>query len=141
MAEGAIKLSKIVSVTSNGIVSTNVLTFREEHVMNITPQFMPNTFQGLGFLQKAKWRNLVFTFDSDTDGFNASYAITAVNTAIGTSLIVSFIVLDGAGTTETWTYQIAKSFVSKRDGGRIEDGAPRNTVEFSVLMYGTKLIA
>ena len=141
MAEGAIKLKSIASVTTNAIVSTNIVGFREEHVMNITPQFMPNTYQGLGFLQKAKWRNLVFTMDSDTNAFDADWRITAANTSLGTSLIVTFVVADAAGTAETWTYQFAKSYVSRREPGRIEDGAARNTTVWTVLMYGTKLIA
>ncbi len=141
MAPGAIKLKSIASVLTNGINSTNIISFREEHVMNITAQFMPNTYQGLGFLQKAKWRVLTFTMDSDTNAFDADWSITAANTSLGTSLIVYFVVADAAGTSETWTYQIAKSYVSRREAGRIEDGAPRNTTEWTVLMYGTKVIA
>ncbi len=141
MAPGAIKLKSIASITTNGIVSTNIIGFREEHVMNITPQFMPNTNQGLGFLQKAKWRNVVMTFDSDTNAFDPDWSIVADNTTLGTSFIATFVVSDAASTAETWTYQISKSYVSRREPGRIEDGAPRNTTVWAVLMFGTKLIA
>lgn len=141
MAEGGIKLKKITNVIANGVTATNILTVREDHVMNITGQFTPNTFQGLGFLQKAKWRNLTFTIDTETNAFDASFGVTAANSTIGTSLIVTFAVADATGTAETWTYQIAKSYVSRREFGRIEDGATRNTYEYTILTYGTRLIA
>lgn len=141
MAAGAIKLKKIKSVTANGVTDENVLTFREEHVMNITPQFVPNTYQGLGVLQKAKWRRLTVVFDSDSNLFDASYSVTAANTALGTAFTVKFNVADAASTEETWTYQHTKSYVMKKEPGRIEDGTQRNTTEYQILMYGTRTIS
>lgn len=138
MAEGSIKLKKIKSVTANGVTDTNVLSFREEHVMNITPQFVPNTYQGLGVLEKAKWRVLTFTFDSDSTAFDSSYSVTAANSAIGTAFTVKFTVADSAGTEETWTYEHAKSYVQRKEPGRIEDGATRNTTEYTVITYGSR---
>lgn len=140
MAAGAIKLKNIASITSNTITATNILGFEEDHVMNITPQFVPNTYQGLGVLERAKWRILTITLDSDSDVFDASWAITAANTALGTSFIVTFNVADAASTVETWTYQYTKSYVQKKEDGKIEDGATRNTTVYTVLMYGTKTI-
>ena len=109
MAEGQLKLKEIKSVTANGVTCTYPLTFREEHVMNITPQFVPNTYQGLGFLQKSKWRRLTFTIDSETNAFDASFGVTAANSAIGTAFTVKFSVADATSTEETWTYQHAKN--------------------------------
>lgn len=140
MAPGAIKLKNIASVTANTIMATNILSFREEFMMNIVPQFVPNTYQGLGVLERAKWREITFTLDSDSDVFSASYSVEAANTALGTAFTVTFNVADAAGTVETWTYQTAKSYVMRKEAGRIEDGAPRNTTEYTILMYGTKTI-
>ncbi len=140
MAEGAIKLKNIASVTANTITATNIIGFREEHVMNIVPQFVPNTYLGLGVLERAKWRQITFTLDSDSDVFDASFSVTAANTALGTSFIARFNVANAASTVETWTYQNAKSYVQRKENGRIEDGAGRNSVEYTILMYGTKVI-
>ena len=41
----------------------------------------------------------------------------------------------------TWTYSTTKSWVTRKDFGRIEDGARRNTTEYKLLLYGTKIIA
>jgi len=141
MAEGAIKLKSIASVTANILTATNILSFREEFMMNITPQFIPNTYQGLGVLEKAKWRVLTFVFDSDTDIFDLDYFVAAANIPVATTIVITFVVADAAGTSETWTYQIAKSWIQKKEFGRIEDGAMRNNFEYVVAMIGTKLIA
>lgn len=141
MAEGAIKLKSIASVAANALTATNVLSFREEFMMNITPQFIPNTYQGLGVLEKAKWRVLTFTFDSDTDIFDLDYFVAAANIPVATTIVVTFAVADAAGTSETWTYEIAESWIQRKEYGRIEDGSARNTFEYTVAMIGTKLIA
>ncbi len=141
MAEGAIKLKKIKSVTANGVTDENVLDVREEHLMNITPQFVPNTYQGLGVLEKAKWRQITIIFDSDSDALDASYSVTAANSSIGTSFIIKYTVADAAGTEESWTYEHGKSYVMGKEPGRIEDGAARNTTEYTVLTYGTRTIS
>jgi len=140
MAPGAIKLKSIASVTANTITATNVLSFKEDFVMNMTPQFMPNTYQGLGVLEKSKWRQVTAILDSDSDIFDASFSVVAANSALGTSFIATFVVADAAGTVEIWTYQFTKSYVQRKEFGRIEDGAGRNTTEYTILMYGTKVI-
>lgn len=141
MVEGAIKLKNIASVTANTITATNIIGFREEHMMNIVPQFVPNTYLGLGVLERAKWRQITFTLDSDSDVFDASFSVTAANSALGTSFIVTFNVADALSTVETWTYQFAKSYVQRKENGRIEDGAARNQVEYIILSYGTKEVS
>lgn len=140
MAEGSIKLKNIASVTTNTVTATNILSFREEHIMDITPQFVPNTYKGLGVLERAKWREITIVLDSDSDLFDASWDIEAANAALGTSFIVTFNVADATSTVETWTYDIAKSYVMRKEAGRVEDGAPRNTYEYRILMYGTRVI-
>jgi len=140
MVAGPIKLKNIKTVTANTITATNILSFKEDHVMNIVPQFIPNTYQGLGVLERAKWRVITFTLDSDSDVFAASWGITTANTALGTSFIVTFDVADALGTVETWTYTFTKSWVQRKENGRIEDGASRNSTSYQILMYGTKII-
>lgn len=134
MAAGPIKLKNIVSVTANGITATNILTFKDDFLMNIAPQFVPNTFQGLGILERAKYRVLTFGLDSDSDVFAASYSVTAANTAIGTAFTVKFQVADATSTQETWTYVNTESFVQKKENGKIEDGANRNITEYMVIV-------
>lgn len=141
MAAGAIKLKNIASVTANGITATNILSFKEDFLMNIMPQFVPNTYQGLGVLERAKFRVLTFGIDSDSDVFDASYSVTAANTAIGTAFTVKFNVADATSTEETWTYQTTKSWVQRKENGKIEDGAARNVTEYTCISYGTKVIS
>lgn len=141
MAAGPIKIKNIASVTANGVTATNVLDFREEHVMNITPQFVPNTYQGLGILERAKWRELTIVFDSESTVFDASWSVEGSNSALATAFTVKFNVADASGTEETWTYTHSESRVTRKEDGRIEDGADRNRVEYGVLMYGTRTIS
>lgn len=141
MAEGQIRLKNIVSLTFGAKTAENIVSFKEEHVMNITPQFVPNTFQGVDVLQRAKWRELTIVIDSEHNVFDAYFTVVAANAIIATAVVATFDVADGAGTTETWTYITSKSWVTRKDFGRIEDGARRNTTEYKLLMYGTKIIA
>jgi len=145
MAEGRIRLKSIKAVVANLVTTENVLSFREEHIHNITPQFVPNVFQGVDVLEKAKFRRLIITLDSEDSLFGApgaevNYFVAAINIVIGT-IVAQFYIADNTGDYETWTYIADKSWVEKKEFGRIEDGARRNTFEYSVIMYGTKVIA
>ena len=140
MVAGAVKIKNIVSVTGNGVTATNILSFDEDHIMNITPQFVPNTYQGLGILERAKWREITIVFDSDSTVFDASWGIIVANSAIGTSFIVTFNIANATSQLETWTYTFTESYVTKKEPGRIEDGASRNSVEYKILMYGSRVI-
>ena len=51
--------------------------------MYFTPQFQPNRFQGLGVLEKSKWRVLTFSIDSDSDIFDFGFSVGAANSALG----------------------------------------------------------
>jgi len=140
MAPGAIKLKGIKDIVAT-LTAENVLTFREEHVHNITPQFVPNVFQGVDVCEKAKFRRLVITFDSDNTIFDVNYFVAATNVVIGTTIVASFWIADNTGDHETWTYQLSKGWVEKKEYGRIEDGVRRSTWEYSIICYGTKIIA
>jgi len=142
MAEGPLKIIRIVSVVANGVTADNILSVKDEFLMNMTPQFVPNTYQGLSMLEKSKWRVITVVIDSENTLFDASFAVDAANTAIGTSLIINFIAsttLDPA-VALVWTYAHATAYVQKREYGRIEDGAPRNTLEYTIVTNGQKTV-
>jgi len=141
----AVRLKSIKDIVANAVTTENVLRFREEHVFNITPQFVPNVFQGVDVLEKAKFRRIIITLDSEDSLFGApgaevNYFVAAINVAVATTIIASFYIADNSGDYEKWTYTISKSWVEKKEYGRIEDGVRRNTFEYHVVMYGTKLI-
>lgn len=141
MAEGAVRLKNIVSILANAITMENILSFKEEHIMNMVPQFVPNVFQGVDMLQREKFRRLTIVVDSENDIFDLNYFVAAINVVIGTAIVATFDVADGLGTTETWTYITDKSWVEKKEFGRIEDGVRRNTFEYVILLYGTRVVA
>ena len=142
MAAGPVRVKNIVSVLANAITAENILSFREEHVMNMTPQFIPNLFQGADVLQREKFRRLVITIDSENDLFDVNYKVAAINTFIATAIVVTFdLAAPLPSDVETWTYITDKSWVEKKEFGRIEDGVRRNTFEYTILLFGTKLIA
>lgn len=141
-----IRLKSIRAIVANTRTIENVLSFREEHVHNLTPQFVPNVFQGVDVLEKAKFRRLVITFDSDsnifgTDGTELNWFVAQANAVIGTTIVASFWIADNSGDYETWEYTSTKSWVEKREFGRIEDGVRRSTWEYTIICYGTKTIA
>ncbi len=140
MVEGRVRLKNIASVTANAVTAENILSFREEHVMKMTPQFVPNVFKGVDVLQREKFRRLIITIDSENDLFDVNFFVAAINVVVGTTVVAVFDVADGAGSTETWTYEISESWVERKEFGRIEDGVRRNTFEYTVLTFGTKLI-
>ena len=140
MAAGPIKLKSIASIVANVITAENILSFSDELVMNITPQFVPNYFLGVDVLEKAKFRRLTIVLDSDNTPFDANYFVAAFNVVVAGTIVVTFMEADGEGSTEIWTYEAAESWVEKKEFGRIEDGARRNTFTYSIVCFGTKLI-
>ena len=104
MVEGPIKLKNIECVIA-GAVATNVISFKEEFVMNVTPQFMPNTFQGIDVLETAKWRRLTIVIDSDSDVFDDAFSVVATNTALGLIMALPY----GIGVTEFTTGEFSNA--------------------------------
>lgn len=138
MAEAAVKYLYIVNVTTNIDSCTNVLSFKEEHIMEITPQFIPNTFQGPDVKQDHKWFVLTIVVDSETVIFDTPHLrIIAANNPF-TTLTVDFILADGAATLERWTYQANRSYIMNRNEGKTDMDTERNTTEYQILMYGTR---
>ena len=138
MAAGPIKLKSIASIVANGVTAENVLSFADELVMNITPQFVPNYFPGVDVLEKAKFRRLTIVLDSDNTPFDLDYFVADFNITVVGTIVVTFMEADGEASTEVWTYEAAKSWVEKKEFGRIEDGARRNTFEYSIICFGTR---
>jgi len=141
LAETAVKYLYIEEVVTNVGSCTNILSFTEEHILEITPQFVPNTFQGVDVKQDHKWWILTFVIDSETNIFDAPHiAVTAANAPFNTSFYVHFILADGAATRERWTYTPARAYVINRNQGKTDMDAERNTTEYQILIYGTRVI-
>lgn len=139
--QGAGKVKRINNVRTGGVDSVNILGFKEDFVMNMTPQFVPNTYQGVGLKQDEKYRVLTVTVDSETDIFDSMMNITAAQAAAGTEFLADFTMDDTAGTVETWTYEHAKTYMSKREEGRINEATGRETIEYTFLSHGTKSVS
>ena len=141
MAETAVKYLYIEEVVTNIGSCTNILNFTEEHIMEITPQFVPNTFQGVDVKQDHKWWLLTFVIDSETTIFDAPHhAVTAANVAFNTDFYVEFVLADGNATVERWEYTPERSYVMNRNEGKTDMDAERNTTEYQILIYGTRVI-
>ena len=142
MVEGPVKISRIVSVQANAITATNILSFKDEFRMKFYPQFIPNTYPGVSIVEHEKYRVLTIVIDSESDLFDADFEVEDENTSIGTQLIVNLIADTevNVGVAETWTYDEDNSYIQRREFGRIEDGAPRNTIEYVVVTWNGRAI-
>jgi len=138
--QGVGKIKRINNVRTGGVDAVNILSFKEDFVMRRTPQFVPNTYQGVGLKQDEKYRVLTVVVDSETDVFDSMMNIIAAQAAAGTDFLADFAMDDTAGTVETWTYEHAKTYMSKREEGRINEATGRETIEYTFISYGTKSI-
>ena len=136
-AEEPIKIMRIDNFTIVGEGScTNVLRFEDEFIMEITPQFLPNTFQGVDVKQDQKWRKLTIVVDSVSDIFDPYVDITTANTIIPANFYVEFTLADGAATTERWTYSGGApqtSYILNRLEGVVDGDSERDTVEYQII--------
>lgn len=140
--ESPIKVMRIDNFTVGGNVCTNVLRFEDEFFMQMTPQFIPNTFQGLDLKQDQHWRLLTLVVDSETDILDTYIDITTANTPLPINFSADFTLADGLGTTETWTYAGAanESYVISRRDGEIHSDVPRDTIEYRIITVCNKTI-
>lgn len=138
MAAGPVKILRVNNVTTSVGATTNVYRFKEEHIMQVTPQFIPNLYKGAGVLQLHKWRILTITIDTETNVFDNGLAITAANSPFATTFYVEFTLTDGV--VERWTYEPTKCYVYNRGEGRYDAEANRKTVEYAILTYGSKVV-
>lgn len=139
--EGAGKIKRIQSVGTKGDTTENVLSFRDEFVMKMTPQFIPNRFKGVGLKQDEKFRRLTVVLDSETDVFDEMLKIESAQVVAADEFEVIFVMDDAAGTTETWAYTVANTYMSKREEGKADDTSGRNTTEYHFITYGAKSVA
>ena len=108
-------------------------------MMKMTPQFVPNTYQGVGMKQDEKFRVITVTVDSETTIFTNMMNITAAQGIAVSEFEAEFTLDDAAGTNETWAYTpVASVYMSNRREGRIEDNAMRSTIEYEFIAYGSK---
>jgi len=135
-----VKYMRVDSVTVNAVPATNVLKFSDEFVMEMTPQFIPNTFQEQDLKQDQHWRVLTFVIDSECAIFDGYFGVTVANTVIPANTAVDFTLADGAGTTRTWTYSSAVGYMLNRREGETHHDIPRDTTEYKMLINCNKAV-
>lgn len=145
--EGAGRVRRINNVRTGGTDSVNILRFTEDFVMKMTPQFVPNTYQGVGVKQDEKYRVITVVVDSETDIFDYMLEITDANDPALTDFLVDFTMDLPTGITETWTYTpvgaepLGSIYLSNRREGDIGDTSERSTLEYEFLSYGQKSVS
>ena len=142
--EAAVKFMRIDNVTIAGNVCTNVHRFRDEYMMQMTPQYMPNTFEGLDVKQDQKWRVLTIVVDSEATTFDGYFGVQAANAPIPVTLSATFTLADAAGTQRTWTYSggtPAMSYILNRREGNIHADVPRDTIEYQIITTCDKAVS
>jgi len=128
------------SVTTPTGTATNILSVREEYIMQNNIRFVPNTIEGVGMKFDHEWREIILTFDSDVDIFDAYIDDDGPNIALG-ALQIDHTMVDVATQnelTERWAYTANRIYVSDRPEADIEEGRERNPFEYHLLCYDTK---
>jgi len=124
--------------------ATNIVKFSDEYMMQMTPRFVPNTFEGVDLKQDQQWRILTFVLDTEADIFDIYVDITTANTVIPPNFVVTFTLADALGTTETWTYSggtNAVAYIINRREGRYHADVPRDTIEYQILTTCDRTVA
>jgi len=136
-------LLRIDSVTTPSGSSTNIVSIREEHIMQSDPRFVPNTYEGIGMKWDHKWRELIIVFDSDTDIFDAYIDDDGPNPVIPTFRVdMTMVVISTQNeVSERWTYAANSVYVSDRPEGRIEEGSERQPFEYHLLAYNGRTVS
>lgn len=130
----------------------NILSFEDEFNMGMTPQFLPNIFQGQDVKEDQRWRVLTMIVDSETDVFEdvglggPFYGVTIPNVALP-DFQVEFTLVDGpqwvVGTQQVWEYTGGTNNVSyllSRREGEINADIPRDTIEYTILTTCDRVI-
>jgi len=140
--EGPVKTMRIdnFAILADG-VCTNVLSYEDDFVTQMTPQFIPNTFQGLDMKQDQHWRILTIVVDSESDIFDAYIDIITANTNIAANFYMESTLADGLGTQERWTYTSANSYMINRRDGNIDDDVARDTIEYQIITDCDRTVA
>jgi len=138
--EAAVKYLRIKDFTVGANVCTNILAFKDELVLQVVPQFVPNTFQGVDIRQDFMWRLLTVTVDSETSIFDPYFTVEAENPVFAGNFYVEHVLADGAGTVERWAYSASDSRIVNRSEGRIDADSERDTIDYQILTKCTKTI-
>lgn len=135
-------LLRIDGITVPTGTTTNIVSIREEHVMQNDPRFVPNTHEGVGMKWDHKWREIIVVFDSDTDLFDGYIDDDGPNLPIPTFRIdmTMVVVATQAQVSERWTYHPNNVYVSDRPEGRITEGSERQTFEYHFLCYNGRTV-
>jgi len=135
-------LLTIDSVITPTGTATNIVSVREEFIMQNDPRFVPNTYEGVGMKFDHEWRQITIIFDSDTDIFDNYIDDDGPNIVIPTLTINFTMVNIGTQATqaEQWTYTNNKIWVMDRREGMIAEGSERQTFEYIILAYDDKTI-
>lgn len=131
--EAPVKFMRIDLFRVGALDCTNILRFEEEFFMQMTPQFLPNTFQGVDLKQDQHWLLITAVIDSETDILDIYISTTAANTVLA-SFRFEFTLADGAGTVERWTYGANAGYVISRREGEIHADVPRDTIEYRIII-------
>ena len=134
-----ISIDRVTTPSGNCV---NIVSIREEFVMQNDPRFVPNTYEGIGMKWDHEWHEIMLTLDSDTDIFDAYIDDDGPNPVIPTFSITMTMVVIATQTqvTETWTYHPNRVYVMDRPEGRIEGGSERQTFEYHLLAYDDKAV-
>lgn len=132
--EANVKYMRVDNVTVNALIGTNILRFSDDFVMEMNPQFIPNTFIGQDLKQDQHYRILTVVVDSENAIFDPYFSPIAANAAIPGNLDVNFTLADGAGGTVRWRYTSDIKYVINRREGRIHHDVLRDTIEYQVLV-------
>ena len=130
-------------VTTPTGTATNILSVREEYIMQNNIRFVPNVYEGVAMKYDHEWRELVLTFDSDVDIFDAYIDDDGPNPVIPTLIIDHTMVNPQTQVEETerWSYHANSIYVRDRMPGDIVEGRERNTFEYHILAYNTKTVS
>ena len=134
---------RIDAVRTPAGTSTNIVSFRDEFIMQNDPRFVPNTFEGVGMKFDHEWHELTIVFDSDTDIFDTYIDDDGPNPTVP-SLIIDFTVVTIATEvqeTERWTYTGNKIYVRNRDDGEIAPGRERQPFTYELIAWDDRTIS
>jgi hypothetical protein len=134
---------RVDSVRTPAGTSTNVVSFRDEFIMQNDPRFVPNVYDGVGMKFDHEWHQLTIVFDSDTDIFDNYIDDDGPNPVVP-SLIVDFtvvIIATEAQVTERWTYSANDIYVRGRGEGEIEAGRERQPFTYELIAYDDRAIS
>ena len=139
--EYEIKFNKILYATI-GNNTFNILKFTDECLFHLTPQFVPNRYQGIGVGQDPAWRLITFYMDSESDVFDAYIDITTANTVMPVISVYfeqANPIAPAITSTERWRYE-GDNYMYEREHGTIHIDEPRDVFIYRIIVRASRLI-